>query len=324
MADKQKIVFLYNAATVPDLIIDRMQAGTPDAFELVLCDQTTSDAARRAAVAEADYLVLYTVGFDDVDVAGKARLMQVLSAGYDKLDVPSLNAAGIPLATNGGANATPVAEHAVMMMLALNKKLVMHHNAMVKGEWLGHREVLQMRELRDKQVGIVGFGKIGQETARMVGGFQARVVYHDAYPAKPEVEKEFNARRVTLEELLETSDVVTMHTPLTPGTRGMINTEALGRMKPIAVLINTSRGPTVAEADLIAALQSGQIAGAGLDVFEEEPLSEGSPLREMDNVILTPHSAGATLDTWQRRLDFAFYNIQRVARGEAAEFTVTE
>ncbi len=321
MENTGKIVFLYAASSVPDRIVAAALAQTPEGFELVPCEAATPAAERRAHVADADYLMLYALGFDDIDVAGKARLMQILSAGYDRLDVAALAAAGIPLATNGGANAPTVAEHAVMLMLAVYRKLPPHHNAMARGEWLGHREALSMYELRGKRVGIVGFGKIGRETARMVRGFLAEPVYCDVHPAPPEVEAELGARRLDLDELLATSDIVTLHTPLTEASRGLIDKAALARMKPTAVLVNTARGPAVVEADLVEALRGGVIAGAGLDVFEREPLGD-SPLLSMENVVVTPHTAGTTIDTWWRRLDFAFENISRVARGEAPLFVV--
>jgi phosphoglycerate dehydrogenase-like enzyme len=276
---------------------------------------------RRAQVAQADYFMLYTVGFEDIDIAKKAKLMQILSAGYDRLNVPELAEAGIPLATNGGANAPTVAEHTLLLILSLYRKLPLHHAALKSGKWLGHQEVLGLNELRGKQVGIVGFGKIGQEVARMVNGFLANVVYYDVFKAPDEVEQNLSARRLELDALLRTSDIVTIHTPLTESSRGLINAKSLQLMKRNAILINTARGAAVVEKDLIDALEKGIIAGAGLDVYEKEPLGD-SPLLSFENVVLTPHTAGSTIDTWWRRLDFAFENIQRVSRGEDPTFIV--
>jgi phosphoglycerate dehydrogenase-like enzyme len=321
MENTEKIVFLYDKKSIPDQIIEAAKKQTPVGFELVLCESLMEEEERRSHVAAADYFMLYTVGFNDVELAKKAKLMQILSAGYDKLNVPSLKAAGIPLATNGGANAPTVAEHTLLLILSLYRKLPLHHNALKSGKWLGHQEVLGLNELRGKQVGIVGFGKIGQEVARMVNGFLANVVYFDVCRAGYEVEKELGAKRVDLNELLSTSDIITLHTPLTESSRGLINFDSLSSMKHNAVLINTARGPLVIEEDLVKALKNGVIAGAGLDVFEVEPLSD-SPLLLLDNVIVTPHTAGSTIDTWWRRLDFAFENIVRVSRGEEPLFVV--
>ncbi len=321
MENTEKIVFLYKASNVPERIIEAAKTKTPEGFELILCESEMDSKTRRGHVAEADYFMLYTVGFDDIDCAKKAKLMQILSAGYDRLDVPALAAAGIPLATNGGANAPTVAEHALMLMLAVYRKLPLHHSSLKEGRWLGHREVLSLNELRGKQVGIVGFGKIGREVARMVNGFLAKVAYYDVYPASSTVERELKAQRMELDDLLMTSDIVTVHTPLNDSSAGLINSNSFSIMKPTSVLINTARGPAVVETDLIEALKEGRIAGAGLDVYEIEPMTD-SPLFLMDNVVVTPHTAGATIDTWWRRLDFAFANICRVSNGEKAQFIV--
>ena len=317
----EKIVFLYKQANVPDEIIDAAKKKTPAGFELILCEEKMSADERRKNVAEADYFMLYTVGFDDVDIAKKAKLMQILSAGYDRLDVASLKSAGIPLATNGGANAPTVAEHTILLILALYRKLPLHHISLKNGEWLGHQEVLSLNEIRGKRVGVIGFGKIGQEVARMARGFLADVVYSDPVRADNKIEGELCASQVDFDELIRTSDIVTIHTPLTEGSRGLIDAKVLASMKESAILINTARGGAVVEGDLIDALTQKVIAGAGLDVFEEEPLG-GSPLLELENVVITPHTAGSTIDTWWRRLDFAFENIGRVSRGEKALFVV--
>lgn len=322
MADSQKIVFLYREASVPGQIIEAAKSQTPDGFALELCGATTPDAERREALATADYIVAYGVPFDDLDVAKSARLFQLLSAGFDRLDLKAFADAGIPVANNGGANAPTVAEHAVLLMLSVFKKLPLHHNALQGGEWLGLREALRMRELRGKQVGIVGFGRIGREVARIVNGFLASPVYYDAVDAPQPVEEELKVRKMNLPELLATSDVVTLHTPLNDATRGLIGADELAAMKSTAILINTSRGPVVKEADLVRALDDEIIAGAGIDVFEEEPTATDNPLFDRDNVVTTPHYAGTTLDTWSRRLEFAFSNIVRVSRGDAPLSTV--
>jgi phosphoglycerate dehydrogenase-like enzyme len=322
VADLQNILFLYSAASVPEEILQAAETRVPEGFSLTRCERSTSDALRRKLVSEADYVLLYGLRFDDLEVAANARLLQLLSAGYDRLDLDAFSKAGIPVANNGGANGPTVAEHAVLLMLAVFKKLPLHHNALHQGKWLGLSEGLRMRELRGKRVGIVGFGHIGREVARMVRGFLATVAYADVQRAPTEIEQALEAEHTTLGELLETSDVVTIHTPLNAATREMIDERVLARMKRSAILINTSRGPVVNQTHLAEALRTGVIAGAGLDVFDPEPLAADSPLLAMDNVVVTPHIAGTTIDTWSRRLDFAFANIERVARGEKAEALV--
>lgn len=316
MAAPQKIVLLYKKSSIPDLVLKNAQAQAPKGFTFTPCEAKTPDDERKKQVASADYLIAYGVGFEDFEVAKSVKLFQVLSAGFDRLDLGKFKSLGIPVANNGGANAPTVAEHAVLLMLSVFKKLPLHHNTMQEGKWLGHQEALRMRELRDKQVGVVGFGHIGRETARNVRGFLANVAYFDPMGAPAEVEKQLSAKGMELDELIRTSDVVTVHTPLNKVTRGLFGAQQFTAMKPTAIFINTSRGPVMDEKALIAALDAGEIAGAGLDVFEEEPLAPNSPLLGRENVVVTPHIAGTTIDTWTRRLDFGFGNVVRVSKGE--------
>ena len=158
--------------------------------------------------------------------------------------------------------------------------------------------------------------------ARRLRGFEVSIQYFDKYPQTPEKEQELGVERVELEELFQSSDIITCHAPLTPETRHVVNQKSLALMKPTAVLINTSRGPVVDEAALILALQEKQIAGAGLDVFETEPLQQGNPLLEMENVVFTAHNAGTTFDTWCRRAEFAYQNMQRVLEGRPPQSIV--
>jgi len=143
------------------------------------------------------------------------------------------------------------------------------------------------------------------------------LLYYDPYPPAPSVAHELKAQRVTLEELFQRSDIVTLHIPLNEGTHGLVNERLLALMKPTALLVNTCRGPVVDEAALTAALQERRIAGAALDVLEQEPPEPNNPLLQLENVLFTPHTAGVTRDTWPRRGKFIFENLQRVWQGEA-------
>ena len=182
-----------------------------------------------------------------------------MSAGYEWLDLDLLRELKIPLANNGGANAPTVAEHAILLILAVFKKLPMHHNSLHQGEWLESQETLRMRELRNKTLGIVGFGRIGQEVARIAQGFQTTTLYFDVVQAPEAVEQELGAKRVSLEDLLQQSDVVTIHTNLTDETKGIINAQNLSLMKSSAIVVNTSRGPVIDEPALIEALREGKL-----------------------------------------------------------------
>ena len=312
----EKIVFMYRVGHVPDVMVERFKQEVPDGFTLTFTPEEESDEARRVLIADADYIINYGRFFDDLGVAKKAKIFQVLSAGFDRLDLDVFAAAGIPVCNNGGANSPTVAEHVIMFILALNRKLMFHHGGVQNGNWVGHVHAMQMRELRGKQVGIIGFGKIGQEVARIANGFLATAACYDVFDVPDDLKNEFSATQMSLDELLETSDIVTAHVPLNDATQGMMNKDAFAKMKPTALYIATSRGPVTVEADLIEALDKGIIAGAGIDVFEDEPAAKDNPLLGRENVVTTPHNAGTTVDTWMRRMEFAFANIQRVSRGE--------
>jgi len=256
--------------------------------------------------------------------AENARLVQLLAAGYDRMNLRLMAALEVPCSNNGGANSRAVADHAVMLMLALYKQQTHTDPATREGRWGAPITGTNTFEMADKLVGVLGLGNIGRRVVSRVQGFEARVQYSDVYPISQEEERELDVTRVSLEELFRTSDILTCHTPLTPQTRHIVNRERLALMKPTAVLINTSRGPVVDEAALIDALQEGRIAGAGLDVFEQEPVDPDNPLLRMDNVVVTPHVAGTTWDTWFRRASFAYENMERVWNGEAPHATVSD
>ncbi|SVE32134.1 uncharacterized protein METZ01_LOCUS484988, partial [marine metagenome] len=165
-------------------------------------------------------------------------------------------------------------------------------------------------------VGVVGLGHIGSKVAQRLMGWECSVIFHDPDSALEEISDEMNIESVSLDELLISSDVVSLHVPLNASTRGMIGDEELGKMKPTAILINTCRGPVVDEKALISALRSGKIAGAGLDVLEQEPSEKGNPLLEMENVAITPHLAGMSIESGPRSSNFAIENLVRVTRGQ--------
>jgi phosphoglycerate dehydrogenase-like enzyme len=205
----------------------------------------------------------------------------------------------------------------VLLMLALLKQLPLHHASMTRGEWLAMSQTMQMRELRGKVVGLLGFGRIAQHVGRRVRAFDADVRYSKPRRAPLDEEKALGAVHLPLDELLAASDILSLHLPLQTHTRGIIDARAIASMRPGSWLINTARGPLVDEAALIDALRGGHLAGAGLDVFAHEPLDPHSPLLSLPNVVLTPHIAGATRDTWTHRISAAWENVRRIESGQA-------
>ena len=311
-----RVIFLQQ---LPQKIVDVVVSHNPDGFTTSLLDGQLSADEQKSAVSGADFILHFGTPLrDDVlRAAGNAKLVQMMAAGYDDMNLELMSELGIPCANNGGANSWAVADHTLMLMLALNKRLTLGDRSVRDGSWNASVGGLNTYEMAGKLVGLVGIGNIGRQVAQRLRGFDAEVQYYDVYPLDEERERELNVTRVTLDGLFRTSDIVSLHTPLTAETRHLVNRERIGMMKPTAFLVNTARGPVVDEAALTEALRAGRIAGAGLDVFEQEPIDPGNPLLEMDNVVLTPHIAGITWDTWSRRARFAYANMQRVRDGEA-------
>ena len=277
----------------------------------------SSDDEKLPMVREADFLVLHPAEISEVLLreAKKVRLLQLLSAGYDAVDLRLTNELGIPVATNGGANAWAVAEHAVALVLALYKRLIAADRSVREGRWRQPITGFNTFEVAGKTLGLIGAGDIGRKVARRLTAFEARTIYYDIVPA-PDIEQELGARRVSLEELLKEADIMSIHLPLNRETRGLIGRPQLAMMKPTTVIVNTSRGPVVDEEALAEALREKRIAGAGLDVYHKEPISPDNPLLQVENVILPPHTAGHAYEGWFRRAQFAWENIRRVAAGQ--------
>jgi len=231
----------------------------------------------------------------------------------------------VPVANNGGANSVAVAEHAVMLMLAVLKRLVANHNDVVAGKWrTAGFAAARHYEVEGKRLGIVGLGNIGKKVARRVQGFDMDVRYFDILRLSEDQEDALGVRYALFLELLRTCDVVTLHVPLNDVTRKMMSTREFAMMKRTAVLINTCRGPVVDEDALHQALTSGTIAAAGLDVMVQEPPASNHPLFSLPNITLTPHSAGPTWDNWTKAYRNGFDNIQRVEAGRAPLWVVPE
>jgi phosphoglycerate dehydrogenase-like enzyme len=265
------------------------------------------------------------MGHPFYQAAPRLKLVQLISAGYDRLDVEAARKAGVPVANNGGANSVAVAEATLLLMMAVMKKLVWQHNNVVRGLWrVGDFAATRLFELAGKTVGIVGLGTIGKKVARRVKAFDTQVLYHDIVRLTEDQEDALGVRFALLPELLRVSDVVTLHVPLNDVTRGMIGDAQLALMKPSAVLINTCRGPVVDEDALHRALTSRRIAGAGLDVMTEEPPRKDHPLFALDTVTITPHTAGPTWENWVKAFRNGFDNIVRVASGAGPRWVIPE
>ena len=259
--------------------------------------------------------------------APKLRLVQVPGHGFDHVSVAAAAAAGVPVATvaSSGAEAHTVAEMAILLAGAASRRLLPGDRAVRDGRW-GSLQMLQggVFELAGKTIGLVGLGRIGREVAKRARAFDMRVIYHDVFRPSPEDEHAAGVEYRELDALLGEADIVSLHAPLTRGTRGLINEKSLALMKPNAVLVNTARGPLVDAAALAAALQAGTIRAAAIDVFDPEPPAADNPLIGLENVVLQPHMAGVTGESILRIIAAAMENCRRVARGEEPLDVVTE
>jgi phosphoglycerate dehydrogenase-like enzyme len=296
----------------------------PDNLEVTVVDPALSDAEKIELCRNADALVTSDITTDVLKECPNVRLIQTLSAGYDRLDLEAILEMGIPVANNGGANAISVSEQTIALMIGINRNLMAQWDSTTRQrQWRSNLYQTDLSEVTDKTVGIVGLGRIGRQVAKRLTGFDTRTIYFDVEDIPRDVQQEVKAEPMPFDELLETSDIVSMHVPLTRRTRGMMSDREFGMMKPSAFLINLCRGPVVDEAALYRALTEGQIAGAGLDVLEVEPTPADNPLFDLNNVIITPHMAGQSQETALRAAHFAYGNILRVLSGEEAESLVT-
>lgn len=317
---RPKIVFVTEFPDAAEVARDT----EPTGFDLVIA--AAKSAEFKEALRDAEYLV----GFVDMLVeeelyrtGPRLRLVQLLSAGYDRADIEAARNAGVPVANNGGANSVAVSEHTIMLMLAVSRQLVRQHANVSAGRWRGNNTP-RLHEVRGKTLGIIGLGTIGKKTARLAAAFGMNIHYYDIARLTEDAEDALGVRFRLLRELLRTSDIVTLHVPLNPTTRRMIGADELALMKPSAIIVNTSRGPVIDETALHAALAEGTIAAAGLDVYDQEPPPADNPLFTLENVILTAHLAGPTFESNTARVRNAFDNVQRVARGEPPLWVIPE
>ena len=312
-----KVVFFTNLdPELRQVVVDKALPG----MDVTAAPADMDDEEKIELVRDADFIMLFPGMISDrvLQAAKKCKLLQLLSAGYDEMNLPLAGDLGIAVANNGGANRVAVAEHTMMLMIACHRRMMSYANNVKAGLWKREQNrKIDVFELEGKTLGIIGMGNIGQQVAKRSRSFDMELQYFDKYhPLPPTQEDALGLQAVTVEELLKTSDVVTLHVPLTKETYGMIGQEELSLMKPSAVIINTSRGGVINEPALAQALTAGTIAAAGLDVMEHDPPDPNDPLLKLENLIITPHTAGPTLESIPKRAANSFENIQRVWNGE--------
>jgi glyoxylate reductase len=270
-------------------------------------------------VADKEALVcLLTEKVDDelLTAAPKLRIAATVSVGYDNIDVPACTRHKVIATNTPGVLDDTTADFAWTLIMAIARRLIEGDTWLRSGTWPGwDLDQLVGGDIWGKTLGIVGFGRIGRGVARRAYGFNMRILYTDAVRAPAEAEKELHAEYVDRDTLFRESDFVTIHVPLMPETRHLISKDNLGKMKPTAYLVNTSRGPVVDEAALAEALENNKIAGAALDVFENEPKVHPALVPRKD-VILTPHIASASVDTRTKMAVMAANNVAALFKGQ--------
>jgi len=281
-------------------------------LEIRICPEDDDDLLRRM-LPECDVLwhVLKRCTADMMAAAPKLKLIQKIGVGVNTIDLDAAKARGIPVCNLPGTNARAVAELTLALMLAALRRLTRFDIALRAGIWTDPELQDGIGELGGRTVGLVGYGAIPRILAPILHAMGCEIVFTARRPIADAV-----GLQVPLDVLLATADIVSLHLPLTDETTSMIDAAALGRMKPGAVLINTARGGLVDQDALVTALRAGQLGGAGLDVFDMEPIAADSPLLALPNVVVTPHVGWLTTGTFDRSFELAAENCRRVAAGE--------
>ncbi|HEX8164945.1 MAG TPA: 2-hydroxyacid dehydrogenase [Beijerinckiaceae bacterium] len=280
------------------------------------------DAERIEKLKEADAVIVASRPFTRALIEAGRRLAFVHHQGvgyHDTVDTAALAERGIPLAITPGGTTVGVAEHTVMLILAMLRRLPFADAELRQGRF--HINALRpvSRELCGRTVGLLGAGRIGRAVAERLKPFGVRLIHFDPAGVPADVERVLGLEPRSFDALLEEADILSLHLPLTAGTRRIVDGPALARMKRGAFLVNTARGGLVDEPALVAALQEGRLAGAALDVFDPEPPRPGNPLYALPNVVLTPHVAAGTRDAFMEKQRFIFDNLARFWAGEPVE-----
>lgn len=281
----------------------------------------TDPATLRREVVGADALIIRTGGVVDAALLDCGKDLKVVGrhgVGYDQIDIPAATERGVQVIYTPGANTESVVQHVLAMMIGLSKHFPQMSAALAAGNY-HFRTSIVGRELTNRSLGIIGFGRIGRRIGEVAHqAFGMKVTYHDIVPAPPEIEARAGARRTTLEEVLASSEYVTLHVPLDASTFHMIDRAALARMRPDAILINACRGPVTEEPAVAEALDAGRLFGYGADVFEVEPPPPDHPLigRTNCNIMLTPHSAAQTEEGLKNMAEWVALDVLGVLNGE--------
>ena len=292
--------------------------GFEELGELTVYDRTSpSELLERAAGAEALVTNKTLITSENMDALPDLKYIGVLATGYNVVDIDAAKARGIVVTNIPAYSTASVAQMVFAHILNITQRVGYYADENKQGRWTKNADFCywdtHLVELQGKKMGIVGFGNIGQATARIAQAFGMEVC---VYSSKPQFVLPSGIKKMDLDELFAECDVISLHCPLTPDTKEMVNAERLSKMKSNAILINTGRGPLINEQDLADALNEGRIAAAGLDVLSVEPSVEGNPLLTARNCFITPHIAWATLEARTRLMEIAVQNLKSYLNGQ--------
>ncbi len=289
----------------------------PPEFEVSFVSSYDPDEAYKLGI-QGDFIVAgwAPVPARIIEDAPRLRMVHKWGAGYEKIDVAAAKRRGIPVLIAAGANASPVAEHAIALMLAVYRHIPYVDRTLREGHWLKQEMRSVARQLKDKTVGLLGLGNIGRQVVHKIAGFGVKVIYFDVRRLDEAAEKALDIAYAPLDELLAQADILSIHVPLLESTRNLVNADAIAKMKDGAVIINTSRGGVVDEKALYDALVSGKLYGAGLDTHAKEPPDPDNPLFTLNQVVVTPHSGAVVVDNVADVTIHVFENFQRLLRGK--------
>ena len=308
------IVYTLQHPWIKELVAEIHQEVAPN-MRLQFLDPA-DDAAVEKTLPETNFMVTLAVPAEWVPLLEQCRLIMCNGVGYDKIPVQALNEAGIPVAVSPQYTATGVSEHAIMLMLAIYRRLIPVHQSLAAGEFDMFGWRAQCHSLFGRTIGIVGLGRIGKRVAHLAHAFGAKVIYTDIVQPPVELVANLNLEAVSLNELIRRADAITLHVPLTNLTRNMFAAKQFGAMKKGAIFVNTSRGNTYDMDALYEAVESGHLHGAAVDVYQPEPPVPDHPIRRHPHIICTPHMASGTRDRHRAIAVGQFQNCHRVWNGD--------
>lgn len=317
-----KILHTYRYTCRPWEILKSV---VPEGYTVKTLDEPTQEQLIKEA-ADADYFLVsgrLQINKEVLDNAPKLKMIQRTGVGTEMLDIEEIKRRGIPVYVNAGVNARSVAEHTLTLILSCLRRVPTIDKQVRNGVWKKQETGTSCRELYGKTVALVGMGAIGRQVAKYLNCFGAKIIYTDIFQQSKEVEEELNLTfypflqpSIINPQLLAEADILSFHCPLTDDNKEILNASTIRKMKDGAIVVNTARGKLINEEDLYAALSSGKLASAGLDVHYEEPMLKDDPLCALDNVILSPHIAGLSFETFYSMMAGAVDNIVAFDKGK--------